>query len=116
MSGSYDDLAGPLEGWPGTASLDSWPGTAPLEGWLATALPDPGFGFTLDDLGRRSTTPMDREGTVGTPTSLAAAGEDVNWQERCQMLEISLLKFKQKAARIRELLAEKVSPNLVIGK
>lgn len=35
--------------------------------------------------------------------------ENIDWKERCRVLEASLYKFKQQAGRIRELLAEKVS-------
>jgi hypothetical protein len=33
---------------------------------------------------------------------------NVDWKERCEVLESSLLRFKQQAAKIRELLAQKV--------
>lgn len=42
-------------------------------------------------------------------SSLCNSADEVDWRERCQVLEVSLIKFKQKAARIRELLSEKVS-------
>ncbi len=35
--------------------------------------------------------------------------DQVNWKERCHTLEASLHKFKSQAAKIRELLAQKVS-------
>jgi len=44
----------------------------------------------------------------GSVSHDSVTGDTVNWQERCQILEVSLLKFKQKAARIRELLDEKM--------
>ena len=34
--------------------------------------------------------------------------EEVDWKERCDVLEASLHRFKQQASRIRELLAVKV--------
>ena len=43
-------------------------------------------------------------------SSLSVDCDDaIDWRERCQVLEASLLKFKQKAGRIRELLTEKVT-------
>lgn len=35
--------------------------------------------------------------------------ENVNWKERCYTLEASLLRFKQRASQIREMLASRVS-------
>ena len=35
--------------------------------------------------------------------------DQINWKERCHTLEASLHKFKSQAAKIRELLAQKVS-------
>ena len=42
---------------------------------------------------------------------LADQGSDiyVDWKERCMLLEASLLKFKQQASKIRQLLSERVS-------
>lgn len=37
----------------------------------------------------------------------------VDWQKRCIALEMQLLRFRLQAGKIRELLAEKVSDNIM---
>ena len=39
---------------------------------------------------------------------MASSEENVNWKERCEAMEASLLRFKEKASKIRELFSEKV--------
>ncbi|CAL9686736.1 unnamed protein product [Knipowitschia caucasica] len=44
------------------------------------------------------------------PGSVDLAGA-VDWHKRCLALEMQLLRFRLQAGKIRELLAEKVSPD-----
>ena len=39
----------------------------------------------------------------------SAAGDGIDYKDRCQTLEATLYKFKQQASKIRDLLAEKVA-------
>ncbi len=35
--------------------------------------------------------------------------EPIDWKERCQVLETSLIRFRQQVSKIKEVLSEKVS-------
>jgi len=93
MSGTYNDPSDP-------------------GGWPSIVLPDPDVGAGLEDSAWRAGQSDDWNICGSASGSGSGSGavmdEDINWRERCQILEVSLLKFKQKAVRIRELLAEKV--------
>lgn len=55
---------------------------------------------------------LGRSGDEGGSGAASGGHGDAYWRERCQTLEASLGKFKQQAAKIRELLADKVSINI----
>ena len=44
-----------------------------------------------------------------TDNSETDSSQNINWKERCAILEETLYKFKHQASTIRDLLAEKVS-------
>jgi hypothetical protein len=49
--------------------------------------------------------------TAGDPSadgSEPCDNETVNWKERCQVLETSLIRFRQQVSKIKEVLSEKV--------
>ena len=47
-------------------------------------------------------------GNITTDTGARSLEDEINWRKRCQTLETSLLKFKQRTADIRDRLAHKV--------
>lgn len=49
----------------------------------------------------------------GGAGAIGAAG--VDWQKRCVALEMQLLRFRLQAGKIRELLAEKVRQQSIVG-
>ena len=60
-----------------------------------------------------SSTMAESGGSTSHSSSSLSGGsgseDQINWKERCHTLEASLHKFKSQAAKIRELLAQKVS-------
>lgn len=52
---------------------------------------------------------------LGSGGSGAVAAASVDWQKRCMALEMQLLRFRLQAGKIRELLAEKVRKQSIMG-